>query len=435
MNVARSGVFLIVVEILLSSPATFVSVWGDCASDAPYAALAYFRAIDEAERVKTVRGRAAADIVLAACRVNIVVEIMPGKRKRKQLGPSKPKPWLPPPKMSRFFRTAADSDSSSSSDEEELMSSGDEAPKPVQPKTPMSRFLKTGSGSDSSSSSDDDDESDDDSEDDGGGRAAPQAKKSRFIKGGADSDSDESSDEEKRVVKSAKDKRLEELQAIGLNIENKLKIGDWVATSTGRYLVSATLPAHTTLTYDTEYDKLARLVEKRTNVSEPVPPYWIKTLLSLDASLMVTKEKDPKKKINASNAKALNGMKNKVKKASKEYEDQIKRYQEVRRPYFGHQDLPLTSCRMLTSMSASMPPSSSLLLPLHHPALLRLQRTKQPLKVKRKEMDSQQLERAGKVSSILLNPSSKSSRRSMRIVVKRYVYTRLTPLSSLSTFS
>lgn len=117
------------------------------------------------------------------------------------------------------------------------MSSGDEAPKPAQPKTPMSRFLKTGSGSDSSSSSDDDDESDDESDDDGGGRAAPQARKSRFIKGGADSDSDESSDEEKRVVKSAKDKRLEELQVIGQSIENKLKIGDWVATSNGTAFV------------------------------------------------------------------------------------------------------------------------------------------------------------------------------------------------------
>jgi len=37
-NAEISGVFLIVVEIVLSSPATFVSVWGDCASDAPYAA-------------------------------------------------------------------------------------------------------------------------------------------------------------------------------------------------------------------------------------------------------------------------------------------------------------------------------------------------------------------------------------------------------------
>lgn len=84
------------------------------------------------------------------------------------------------------------------------------------------------------------------------------------------------------------------------------------------------------------------MVEKRTNISEPVPPYWIKTLLSLDASLTATKEKDPKKKINASNAKAFNGMKNKVKKASKEYEDQVKRYQEVRHPYVGDKYLPLT---------------------------------------------------------------------------------------------
>jgi len=128
------------------------------------------------------------------------------------------------------------------------MSSGDEAPKPAQAKTPMSRFLKTGSGSDLSSSSDDDDGSGDDSDDDRGGHTAPQAKKSRFIKGGADSDSDESSDDEKRVVKSAKDKRLEELQVIGQNIENKLKIGDWVATSNGRRLVSAIIPAHAVLT-------------------------------------------------------------------------------------------------------------------------------------------------------------------------------------------
>ena len=257
-NPARSGVFLIVVEIVLSSPATFVSVCGDCASDAPYAALAYLRAIDDAERVRTVRERAATDIVLAACRVNIVersmrgrkVEIISKVRKKAIQTKQKPKPWPPPPIiMSRFFRTAADSDSSSSSDEEEeLMSSGDEAPKPAQAKTPMSRFLKTGSGSDSSSSSDDGGDSDDDSDDEGGGHAAPQAKKSRFIKGGADSDSDESSDEEKRVVKSAKDKRLEELQVIGQNIENKLKIGDWVATSNGRRLVSATVPVHTMLT-------------------------------------------------------------------------------------------------------------------------------------------------------------------------------------------
>src|SRR5258706_2843815 len=80
-NAARSGVFLIVVEIVLSSPATFVSVWGDCASDAPYAAWAYLRAIDDAERVRTVRERAAAGIVLAACRANIVEQSMRGRNK------------------------------------------------------------------------------------------------------------------------------------------------------------------------------------------------------------------------------------------------------------------------------------------------------------------------------------------------------------------
>lgn len=135
---------------------------------------------------------------------------------------------------------------------------------------------------------------------------------------------------------------------------------------------------------------------------------------------MATKEKDPKKKINASNSKALNGMKNKVKKASKEYEDQIKRYQEVRQLYIGGQCLPLTLHRTQTNTSASIPPSSNLLLLLQQP-VLRLRGTMRSLKVKRGKMDSRRLERAEKASSILLNLSLKFSRRSMRIVVKRYV--------------
>ena len=53
-------------------------------------------------------------------------------------------------------------------------------------------------------------------------------------------------------------------------------------------------------------------------------------------------------------------MKNKVKKASKEYEEQVKSYQEVRHPYVGDKYLPLTLSRTRTNTSATMPPSSSL---------------------------------------------------------------------------
>lgn len=52
-----------------------------------------------------------------------------------------------------------------------------------------------------------------------------------FLKGAASSD--EESDDEKVVVKSAKDKRLEEMEATVKVMENASKINDWVAISNG----------------------------------------------------------------------------------------------------------------------------------------------------------------------------------------------------------
>jgi translation initiation factor 3 subunit C len=137
--------------------------------------------------------------------------------------------------MSRFFKRAGDSSDSesSSSEEEELMSSDDEAPSAPAPTTkqPMSRFLKGAAGSDSDSSSDSDDDSDSDSDE-----ASGQKKKSRFLAGGG-SDAEDSDEDTKKVVKSAKDKRVEEMEATGKVIENGLKINDWVAISNGGTIV------------------------------------------------------------------------------------------------------------------------------------------------------------------------------------------------------
>lgn len=119
--------------------------------------------------------------------------------------------------MSRFFRHADDSDSDTESSEEELISSGDEDVAPARPAAaakPMSRFLKTaGSDSDSSSSSSDSD-SDQESDDD-------------------DKGDDSSEDGVKRAPKSAKDKRLEEMEGTGKVMDNALRINDWIAISTG----------------------------------------------------------------------------------------------------------------------------------------------------------------------------------------------------------
>ncbi len=129
--------------------------------------------------------------------------------------------------MSRFFRQAGDSDSDSESSDEELMSSGDEAPKPAA-KPAMSRFLRTAgddsSDDDSSSESEEESEMSDD-------EVKEDKKKSRFLRSMSD---DEDSDEDvKRVVKSARDKRLDEMEASGKAMDNAIKINDWVAISNG----------------------------------------------------------------------------------------------------------------------------------------------------------------------------------------------------------
>lgn len=132
--------------------------------------------------------------------------------------------------MSRFFRQAADSDSESSDSEESLLSSDDDASKPTAPAKPaMSRFLRTANASDSSSSSESESEDEDDSEDEGSTHKEAKPK-SRFLR---DSDEEESDEEIKRVVKSARDKRLEEMEATGKAMDNALKINDWIAISSG----------------------------------------------------------------------------------------------------------------------------------------------------------------------------------------------------------
>ncbi|QRV94424.1 eukaryotic translation initiation factor 3 subunit 8 [Ceratobasidium sp. AG-Ba] len=210
--------------------------------------------------------------------------------------------------MSRFFRAGNDSSDSdsSSSDEESLLSEGsdNEAPPQEQPKKPMSRFLKTGSASSSSESSEESggDESDSD-------ESVKPKKTGRFKVGAA---SDSGSDEEgPRTVKSAYQRRIEEMQTIENGIDNALKINDWNAINN-------------------EFDKFTRLVEQQRNLGNPVPSIFLRLLKSLESSVAETqaREKAATKKMNATNARALNGVKQKLRKLTKEYESFIKSYEE-----------------------------------------------------------------------------------------------------------
>jgi translation initiation factor 3 subunit C len=148
---------------------------------------------------------------------------------------------------SRFFQ-ASDS-SESDSDEQELYSGSEE---------------ESGDGAAAEEESSDEfpsDSSDDSSQDEDGPAGA-----NRFLKAGADSDSDsEDSDDQAKVVKSAKDKRFEEAEAVVKLIDNALKINDWAVITA-------------------EFDKLTRLVPtlqkvldgKNPKLYSRIPPRMLK---------------------------------------------------------------------------------------------------------------------------------------------------------------
>jgi translation initiation factor 3 subunit C len=108
---------------------------------------------------------------------------------------------------SRFF--AASDSSSDESSEEELYSNGEESGQ---------------EDSDKDSDNDSDDSGDSSDSDDEAGGA------NRFLKD-ADSESDSDEEDVDKVLKSAKDKRFDELEATMRLIENAQKINDWAVIS------------------------------------------------------------------------------------------------------------------------------------------------------------------------------------------------------------
>lgn len=115
--------------------------------------------------------------------------------------------------MSRFFKPGDSSSESSSSDEEELYSDQEVEEKSEE------------ESEDKSEEDEDDEESS--SSDEGGKRGV-----SKFLRD--QESSEESEDEDKiTIVKSAKDKRQEELEGVVKLIENAEKINDWSSISSG----------------------------------------------------------------------------------------------------------------------------------------------------------------------------------------------------------
>ncbi|KAK9451749.1 eukaryotic translation initiation factor 3 subunit 8 N-terminus-domain-containing protein [Limtongia smithiae] len=204
--------------------------------------------------------------------------------------------------MSRFF-AAGSSDSESGSSDEELYTESESGEDSEQ------------EGSESEEGSADEDSEDEgsgegseSSDDNAGGFLKSSAKggASRFLRGEESEESEE--DESKRVVKSAKDKRLDEIDATIRTIDNGKKINDWSLISN-------------------EFDKLNKLISKG-NQSTAAPKSYIIAVAELEDFMNETikSEKEAKKKMNATNARALNSIKQRIKKNNRQYEDLIAKY-------------------------------------------------------------------------------------------------------------
>jgi len=118
--------------------------------------------------------------------------------------------------MSRFFTQGDSSSESESSDEEELYSDEEVTPK-AEEKSSEEEGDEDGDGGEGEDSDED----------------APKGA-NKFLKSDDDESEQESDEDAPKVVKSAKSKRLEELEGVIKAIHNAKKIGDWSVISNGR---------------------------------------------------------------------------------------------------------------------------------------------------------------------------------------------------------
>ncbi|CAI5659017.1 unnamed protein product [Oreochromis niloticus] len=160
----------------------------------------------------------------------------------------------------------------------------------------MSRFFATGSDSESEESSSADE-------------ITPKAPGATFKQSLLLSDDEEDT---KRVVRSAKDKRFEELTNLIKTIRNAMKIRD----------MSKCLE---------EFEQLCRAFLKSKNIvdKEGIPPFYIRLLADLEDYLnQLWEDKEGKKKMNKNNAKALSTLRQKIRKYNRDFESEIAAYKE-----------------------------------------------------------------------------------------------------------
>merc|ERR1712072_495213 len=134
---------------------------------------------------------------------------------------------------------------------------------------------------------------------------------SRFLREVSD-DSDESDEEKVTVVKSAKDKRFDELEGTIRLIENAEKISDWNAIND-------------------QYDRMNRqLPTLRRDLEGKPPKMYVKTVAELETAVSEAfeKQKVTPKKMNPIAQKGLNALRQKIRKNNRDFQGDIEAFRK-----------------------------------------------------------------------------------------------------------
>lgn len=150
-----------------------------------------------------------------------------------------------------------------------------------------------------------------------------------------ESEEESEEEEEKTAIRSASDKRVDEMNACLRRIENCLKIDDWSTTNNGTdFLLFIYCFLDCFLFLCLEFDKLARLATRIPGQQPgtfPIDPAYFKAIRAISDAL--TAGSDNKKKLNATNAKSLNTMKQRTKKAQRDYTEGWESFIKVRQNF------------------------------------------------------------------------------------------------------
>lgn len=211
--------------------------------------------------------------------------------------------------MSRFFVSGYSSESAEedellNSSEEELVSSSEEKEADEE----KSEEEEEEEEEETDSEFDDDDMSEESSEEEGVPRGSNYFLKSNFMKGAQESES-ESDDEGRKVVKSGKEKVLDELKTSIDSLKSASDKKAWIEVLS-------------------EYDKVGKLILRLNKLAYTAPNIYVMALATLEDSVNTTgaNEKESKKKMTADQSKAFNTVRQRIKKNIRDYQPYVDLY-------------------------------------------------------------------------------------------------------------